>query len=365
MIESNEHKNNLLNLARRLKYEWHSVPTDENGEPTETYLEYLSLMFDSKIAEIIQALEFFPKMMSIVKFSKKVNMDKIELKEKLDDVAKKGYLVNIGKQYSLPSPLILWDSPFIYKRNYDDKNAKKIAELGLKFFYDEGYYKKWETTRDGTPRQRILTVSEEVEPKDEIVPIEEIYKIIDQNTDITLIPCPCRNRQEINGTRECKDKYPIHTCIALGIFAKGILEYGDPVTKAITQEEAKEIARQASELGLVHTTDNVGKNCRLICACCECCCIILRGLTQFDNPRAVARANYIAHVDEDTCVGCGTCVERCKFGAITLDETSKINIDKCMGCGLCAVKCPEDAITMKRFEREQVPLEREEIEILD
>lgn len=39
MIESEEHRKNLLNLARRLKYEWYSVPTDENGEPTQTYLE--------------------------------------------------------------------------------------------------------------------------------------------------------------------------------------------------------------------------------------------------------------------------------------------------------------------------------------
>jgi len=44
---------------------------------------------------------------------------------------------------------------------------------------------------------------------------------------------------------------------------------------------------------------------------------------------------------------------------------AKINVDKCMGCGLCAVICPNDAIKMKRFEREEVPLEREEIEIVE
>jgi ferredoxin len=133
----------------------------------------------------------------------------------------------------------------------------------------------------------------------------------------------------------------------------------------VTNEEAKEIVKKASELGLVHTTDNVGSNCRLICSCCECCCVILSGLTRFDNPRAVARANYIANVDEEICEACGTCLKRCKFGAITVEDIAKINIDKCLGCGLCAVKCPNDAITMKRFEREEVPLEREEIEIVE
>ena len=213
MIESEDHRKNLLKLARRLKYEWYSIPTEEKGEPTETYLEYLSIMYNSEIAEIIQALNFFPKMMSIVRFAKKVNMDKNELIEKLEPLAKRGFIANLGKAYSLPSPLILWDGPFIFKANYGGEDAKKLAELGLKFFYEGEYYKKWEATADGTPRNRILTVTEEIEPKDEILPIEEIYSIIDQNTDFAMVPCPCRNRQEINGTRKCKDKYPIHTCI--------------------------------------------------------------------------------------------------------------------------------------------------------
>jgi len=365
MIESEDHRKNLLKLAKRLKYEWYSVPLDENGEPTETYLEYLSMMYNPEIAEIVQALDFFPKMMSIVRFAKKVNIDKDKLVEKLAPLTKKGFVANLGKAYSLPSPLILWDGPFIFKANYGGEDAKKLAKLGLKFFYEEKYYKRWEATADGIPRNRILTVSEEIEPKDEIVPVEEIYSIIDQNTDFAVVPCPCRNRQEINGTRECKDKYPIHTCILLGAFAKSALMQGDPVIKEITKQKAKDLSKEASEIGLVHTTDNVGKNCRLICACCECCCILLSGLTKFDNPRAIGKANYIASIDEELCEACETCIERCKFGAVKVNVVAKINIDKCMGCGLCAVTCPNDAISMKRFEREEVPLEREEIEIVE
>lgn len=365
MIESEEHRKNLLNLARRLKYEWYSVPTDENGEPTQTYLEYLSMMYNPEIAEIIQVLNFFPKMMSIVKFAKKLNIDKNQLIEKLKSLTEKGFIVNLGKAYSLPSPLIIWDGPFFLKANYNGENAKKFAHLGLKFFYDERYYKKWESTADGTPRNRILTVSEKIEPQDEIVPIEEVYSIIEQNNDFAVIPCPCRNRQEINGTRKCRDKYPIHTCILLGAFAKSALMQGDPIIREITKEEARELTKNASEIGLVHSTDNVGINCRLICACCECCCALLTGLTKFDYPRAIGKANYIALIDEDLCEGCETCITRCKFHAIKIEDVAKIDTNKCMGCGLCAVTCPNDAITMKRFEREQVPLQREEIEIIE
>jgi len=143
-----------------------------------------------------------------------------------------------------------------------------------------------------------------------------------------------------------------------------LLEWGDSVIKAITKENAKKLIKEASELGLVHTTDNKGTNVRLICSCCECCCALLSGLTKLDNPRAIGRANYVAKVYEQLCVGCGTCIDRCKFGAITVNEVSVINIDKCMGCGLCAVTCPEEAIKMKRYEREEIPFDREEIEIL-
>ena len=81
----------------------------------------------------------------------------------------------------------------------------------------------------------------------------------------------------------------------------------------------------------------------------------MRGLTQFDNPRAIAKANFISIIDKDACTACETCIERCKFHAITVNDFASVNPDKCIGCGLCAVTCPSDAISMKRFEREKIP----------
>jgi len=78
-------------------------------------------------------------------------------------------------------------------------------------------------------------------------------------------------------------------------------------------------------------------------------------LTRLDNPRAIAKANYISTVDKELCAACGTCIERCKFDAITVNERAYIKTGKCVGCGLCAVTCPNDAITMERLERELIP----------
>jgi ferredoxin len=199
---------------------------------------------------------------------------------------------------------------------------------------------------------RVLTVSEEIDPEHEIIPLEEVYSIIEKNNSFAIIDCPCRLRAGISGVRECTDKYPIHNCLQIG---PTINIGGDPSANKVSKEEAKELMRQSAEVGLVLATDNTAKFTSVICSCCECCCGILRGLTKFDNPRAIAKANFISTINKDECTACETCVDRCKFEAITVNDYANVNPDKCIGCGLCAVTCPSDAITMRRFEREEIP----------
>ncbi|MFW9951349.1 MAG: 4Fe-4S binding protein, partial [Candidatus Thorarchaeota archaeon] len=140
-----------------------------------------------------------------------------------------------------------------------------------------------------------------------------------------------------------------------GPYAKAVLEMGDSIIKKINKEQVKVITKEAAEIGLVHYTDNRAENCTILCACCECCCGMLKGLTKLDNPRAIAKANFLSTVDKELCKACGTCLGRCKFKAIILNETAKVITENCVGCGLCAVTCPEDAITMVRYEREIIP----------
>jgi Uncharacterized Fe-S center protein len=52
---------------------------------------------------------------------------------------------------------------------------------------------------------------------------------------------------------------------------------------------------------------------------------------------------FVAH---SVCVGCGKCVENCRFGAISLDEKSTIDHTKCVGCGRCIRFCPNNAVMM-------------------
>jgi len=74
---------------------------------------------------------------------------------------------------------------------------------------------------------------------------------------------------------------------------------GDPDIKSANREEIKKLTMEASEVGLVHCTDNRAENTTILCACCECCCGMIGGLTRLDNPRSLARANFISKVDEE------------------------------------------------------------------
>ncbi|MFX1337375.1 MAG: 4Fe-4S binding protein [Promethearchaeota archaeon] len=355
MIVNEEHKADLIRLAKEYKYSVQSYPGVQEQKPKEKYLEYLSLMYDPEIIKIVLELPILPKTLSIKKVGKKLNIDKDDLISNLEGYVKRGFVTRLGKNnYARPSPLQIHDSPFILQENLDRDDIVEFARLSREYF-DEGYYKTWETNRKGIPRTRVLTVSEKVEPSHQIMPMEEVYTIIDNHSDFAIFPCPCRMRKEVEGIRKCKDKYPIHNCITFGIFAKQMIELGDPAIKPISKEEVKEEARKAAKLGLVHMTDNNANAVRILCACCECCCGNLAGLTRLDNPKAIARANYISSIDEELCAACGTCIERCKFGAITLNEIAHVDVNKCVGCGLCAVTCPEGAIIMKRLEREQLP----------
>lgn len=51
-------------------------------------------------------------------------------------------------------------------------------------------------------------------------------------------------------------------------------------------------------------------------------------------------------IEQDACIGCGTCQRNCAREAITItDRKATINHDNCVGCGHCIPVCPKDAIT--------------------
>jgi hypothetical protein len=86
---------------------------------------------------------------------------------------------------------------------------------------------------------------------------------------------------------------PIEVCLAFDMGARFLVERD--LARMIDKEEALQVLNTAEEAGLVHCINNSRERPVVICNCCGCCCTILRGLTELNNPNAVAASSYVVN----------------------------------------------------------------------
>jgi len=83
------------------------------------------------------------------------------------------------------------------------------------------------------------------------------------------------------------------------------------------------------------------------------------------SARILATINYgsvevevtTAHVNENICCGCQTCISVCPYGAISFvadKNVSIVNEVLCKGCGTCSTACPTGAIRSRHFTEKQI-----------
>ncbi|MBI9075833.1 MAG: 4Fe-4S binding protein, partial [Desulfatibacillum sp.] len=273
------------------------------------------------------------------------------VEEVLNRVNKKNGVLAMGNFYALPpAPMLLNRHVFYPEVKPDDLKA---AELYQDFFIKDGFYKYYEGSAKGTPVFRTIPVDKAIEEGQRVLEAEEAHDFILHHApeEMALVPCPCRTRTEKMGVRECKDKFPVAACIMLGPSALHFEMVG--LGKRITRQQAVTYFDEMNELGLVGSTDNTITDSSVICLCCECCCSQIRGRTRWDNPTAMSPSNFIP-VAGDDCIGCGTCVERCFFSALRVDEATDravVTPSECIGCGVCVLGCPTDALRLQRMDR--------------
>jgi ferredoxin len=180
-----------------------------------------------------------------------------------------------------------------------------------------------------------------VEGRGQILAHEDVRQMIEEANRVAVTRCTCRVI-----AHKCDN--PVEVCLQINRAADYTLERG--TGRELTKAEALEIVREAEEAGLIHVTMNKAEVSHFICNCCPCCCqtfplLISEGLPLNDPSR------FRASVAPELCTGCGVCLDRCYFSAISLQahngaEVAVVNPDKCMGCGLCSIKCEPEAISM-------------------
>jgi len=147
----------------------------------------------------------------------------------------------------------------------------------------------------------------------------------------------------------------METCLSFGVAAEYYIE--NKIGREISADEAIKILYDADRVGLVHAGAN-SKHLSNICNCCPCCCASLKGITQkgYDKHKYL-NALYEAKIDEDRCISCGDCIDRCPVEAVNMQNTAIVDRDKCLGCGLCAGVCTEDAVKLYLREDREEPFD--------
>ena len=193
-----------------------------------------------------------------------------------------------------------------------------------------------------------LDVNLDVETK--FLPSQEVLSLISRSKVTGISNCYCRDTQRKHSdSPNCN--HPIKTCIHIG-FGKSLREipYKSENLVKVSKKEVKKLLEESDARGLVHQIIYFPNPLfyYIVCNCCPCCCVVMSKFLKNGSPQMI-KSDFIAETDFNRCKNCGTCEQRCSFGARSLKNGKlHFNADFCFGCGMCASPCPEKAIILRK-----------------
>ncbi len=338
-----------INIYRKLQENLDKLPIGFPATKSGIELKLLTHFFTPEEAKIASFLKWdLQSVDQIYENAKQLNLTKQDLENTLDSIARKGsirFAIRNGKKkygadilaVGMYEAMVNHLSEEFLKdiQQYNDE-AFGVAFIGARF-----------------PQMRTVPVEKSITPEHHVPTYEEVAKIIeDIEGPIALYNCICRQANDVMG-EPCKQTDLRENCMGFGHDTQFSIDIGRG--REISKTEALEILRKNQEDGLVLQAGNAIKP-NYICSCCGCCCGVLGGIGALPRPVDFIHSNYYAEVDEELCVGCGTCQERCQMNAIKIkNDVAKVLTKRCLGCGNCAAVCPEGAMQLKRKETEIIP----------
>jgi Pyruvate/2-oxoacid:ferredoxin oxidoreductase delta subunit/DNA-binding HxlR family transcriptional regulator len=321
------------------------------------------------LIELLKTLIDENQMNFLLNFNKPINFEELKLKIDLDENIlnqKLDELMNIGMITGIPSkntgimvyrlvgylPGLL---EFTLMRGETGSKQKKIAGLWEQIFNSatemtqNNYEVFMNAYKHAPPIDRVIPIETQIEPhEEEVLPYEDVTTIVEKFDIIGVSHCYCRHRKSLLD-EPCKINAPIKNCLSFGRSAKFAIDHN--FASQITKNQALSIIKEAEKFGLVHKAFHVKGDPELeemaICNCCKCCCGNFQGYYNGTSPTHTY-TSYIARVDEESCIGCGTCSDICPIEAPHLiNDLITIDATKCLGCGVCAQQCPEKAIKLE------------------
>lgn len=210
--------------------------------------------------------------------------------------------------------------------------------------------------------RRIITRKMKKVHFGQIVPIEDIEKILGFVNSVVRVACVCRHITLGEERRYCYGVSLAPDGGKFGEILRGLDEsfLVGPDTaglEALSKEEAITAMRSHEQDGLCHSVWTfhapfIGG----ICNCDRSDCLAMRATVTHTIP-VMFRAEYVAEIDLDQCDGCRLCMRVCQFGAICYSASHKrcvIDQRWCYGCGICRSVCKKGAIHLD--DRADVPV---------
>jgi len=209
-------------------------------------------------------------------------------------------------------------------------------------------------------RKRI-TVRQQIHHFGQVVPIEDVERILALATSVVRLACICRHvsvgkeqrycfgvSMEPNGGGIAKLLGEIDASYLVGPHTAGL--------EAMAKTEALARIRESEGEGDCHTVWTfITPFLAGICNCSLPACHAMKTTVTHKTP-VFFRGEYVAAIDPDKCSGCGQCAKLCSFGAFRprkKKDKAEIDAVKCYGCGICRSACVKDAITL--VDRAAVP----------
>jgi ferredoxin len=327
----------------------------QGAPPSDSLYKILQILFSEREAQLIALLPIKP--FTTETASQVWKMELTEARKILDELAGRAILVDVeweGKTtYTLPPPMAGFFE-FSMMRLRGDIDQKALGELFYQYLNVEEDFIRELFVRGETQLGRVFVHEPILSAENtlHVLDYERASEVIQTATYRGIGVCYCRHKMQHVG-RNCAAAMEI--CMTFNGTAQSLTKHG--YARLVDVNEGLDLLQQAYEQNLVQFGENARERVNFICNCCGCCCEAMIAARKFGILNPVHTSNFLPVVVEETCNGCGKCVNVCPVEAMTLVSTNdpqhpkmkkaKVGEDICLGCGVCVRICEYNSLRLR------------------
>ncbi len=198
-------------------------------------------------ADFLTGFPFVNTSLKEIAAMKKMSVNKLYPKVKA--LCRKGVIYEAIKEDSVQYRL--WNAGEMFIRvpfwsGKEEEHVKAMAPHLTKYYMD-GWY---DQLKPLSPKElRALPINETIDGGTEVLPYEDVLKIVDRAEYYTVSHCICRERYRLD-PEYVDSPYPSETCLHFDELGRYCVENGHG--RELTKEETLEILKTAADAGLVH-----------------------------------------------------------------------------------------------------------------